>query len=58
MARQTGDPKPDRFELRTNAPFSDQIEEWRRRQPRIPSRSEAIRQLVAIALKHEGATAQ
>lgn len=55
MARPTDEPKTDRIELRTNAPFSEQIEEWRRRQPRIPSRSAAVRQLVEIGLKHENA---
>ncbi len=55
MPHQTDDPKTSRFELRTNAPFSEQIEAWRRKQPRIPSRSAAVRQLVEIALKHEGA---
>ena len=35
--------------------FSAQIEEWRRRQPRIPSRSAAVRQLIEIGLKHEDA---
>ncbi len=31
----------------------ERIEEWRRKQPRIPSRSEAIRMLVDIALEEE-----
>lgn len=29
------------------------IDEWRRRQPDLPSRSEAIRRLVKIAIKDE-----
>ncbi|MEI6558507.1 MAG: hypothetical protein WCO00_08865 [Rhodospirillaceae bacterium] len=49
------DKKTDRFELRTNAAFSEQIEAWRRKQPSIPSRSAAVRQLVEVALKHEEA---
>ncbi|MEI8396826.1 MAG: hypothetical protein WCF85_18990 [Rhodospirillaceae bacterium] len=54
----THDPKTDRMELRTNASFSDQIEARRRKQPKIPSRSSAVRQLVEIALKHEASSAQ
>ncbi len=59
MAHQTDEPKTDRLELRTGGSFSEKIEEWRRRQPKIPSRSAAVRQLVEIGLKHEEAiTAQ
>lgn len=30
------------------------VDDWRRKQPDLPSRSEAIRRLVAVALKASG----
>ena len=55
MTHQRDNPKRSRFEPRINSPLSEWVEEWRRRQPKIPSRSEAVRQLVEIGLKSESA---
>jgi hypothetical protein len=38
------------FQMRASADFLVRIDEWRRTQPDIPSRAEAIRRLVDIAL--------
>jgi hypothetical protein len=42
---------PKRLLLAVNEEFLDSIDSWRRDQPDIPSRSEAIRRLVEEALK-------
>jgi uncharacterized protein len=42
--------KNERFEMRVSAELLEQIDDWRRRQTDIPSRAEAIRQLVELAL--------
>ncbi len=46
--------KTQRFEMRIPPEFFKAIDDWRRRQPDIPSRAEAIRQLVEIGLKAKG----
>ena len=38
------------FQMRASADFLARIDDWRREQPDIPSRAEAIRRLVEIAL--------
>jgi hypothetical protein len=38
------------FQMRISEEFLAQIDEWRRAQPDIPGRAEAIRRLVEIAL--------
>jgi hypothetical protein len=43
--------KTERFEMRVPASFLKTIDDWRRRQPELPSRAEAIRRLVEIGLK-------
>jgi metal-responsive CopG/Arc/MetJ family transcriptional regulator len=43
--------KDQRIQLVADAAFIAQVDEWRRRQPDLPSRSEAIRRLVNRALK-------
>jgi hypothetical protein len=43
--------KTERFEMRVRASFLKTIDDWRRRQPELPSRAEAIRRLVEIGLK-------
>ena len=48
------DGKTERIELRASGEFMQAIDEWRRRQPDLPSRSSAIRQLVEKALESEG----
>lgn len=49
------DDKSDTERVQIVAPASwvDRVEAWRRKQPRIPSRSEAIRMLVDRALEEE-----
>lgn len=42
--------KPERFEMRVPAGWLGRIDEWRRAQPDLPSRAEAIRRLVEQAL--------
>ena len=37
--------------LRLTAEQRDQIDEWRRKQPDIPGRTEAIRRLLELALR-------
>jgi hypothetical protein len=45
--------KPIRFELRLTDEGWSRIDEWRRRQPDLPNRTEAVRRLIEIALKAE-----
>lgn len=47
MAQQLDRP----FQMRVSDAWIAQIDQWRARQPGIPSRAEAIRQLVATGLK-------
>jgi len=39
------------FQMRVSRDWLSTIDDWRRQQPDIPSRAEAIRQLVALGLK-------
>lgn len=51
-------PKQDqRLQLVTSRQFVEAVDDWRRKQPDIPSRSEAIRRLVEAGLKAENANA-
>ena len=43
--------KKNAFQMRTDERFTDMVDNWRRAQPKIPSRSEAIRQLVGIGVE-------
>lgn len=43
----------ERVQLVTTVAWMERLEEWRRKQPRIPSKSEAIRMLVERALDAE-----
>ncbi len=45
--------KSDRFELRVTAEFLRRIDDWRRRQPDLPTRAAAVRQLVDRQLAAE-----
>ncbi|MFD2235463.1 hypothetical protein [Phaeospirillum tilakii] len=45
--------KTDKFNMRVSPAFLGLIDEWRRRQPDIPSRAEAIRRLVVAGLDRE-----
>jgi len=47
--------KSERFELRVSEDFLRAIDDWRRKQPDLPSRAEAIRRLVDQALRAEAA---
>jgi hypothetical protein len=38
------------FQMRASEEFFRQIDQWRREQPDIPSRSEAIRRLIELGL--------
>lgn len=55
MARKPmgGEKLESRMEMRISADFEARIEEWRRKQPRIPSKAEAIRFLANIGLDAE-----
>jgi metal-responsive CopG/Arc/MetJ family transcriptional regulator len=44
-----------RIQLVTSKRFVQQVDEWRRAQPELPSRSEAIRRLVEVGLATEAA---
>jgi uncharacterized protein len=48
---QDMDEKTERFEMRAPSSFLKTIDDWRRKQPELPSRAEAIRRLVEIGLK-------
>jgi len=43
--------KPIRFEIRLQPGLSIKIDGWRRQQPDLPSRAEAARRLIEIALE-------
>jgi hypothetical protein len=47
------DSPTERVQLVTTAAWMERLEAWRRKQPRIPSKSEAIRLLVDRALDAE-----
>jgi hypothetical protein len=53
MVRPTDDPKGTTLQMRVSAGYLKSIDEWRRQQPDLPSRSEAIRRLTAIALGNQ-----
>lgn len=43
--------KPTRFELRLPPELSDEIDDWRRKQPDLPPRAEAGRRLIELGLE-------
>jgi hypothetical protein len=45
------DGNTERFELRVSPLFTKQVDDWRRRQPDVPTRAEAVRRMVAIVAK-------
>jgi len=47
------DAETERVQIVASASWVQRVEEWRRKQPRIPSRSEAIRLLVDRAMAAE-----
>lgn len=44
------DNQTERFQMRVSPEFFRKVDEWRRQQPDLPNRSEAIRRLVELAL--------
>jgi hypothetical protein len=48
---KTSTNKDQRLFMRVDSEFLKQIDEWRRQQPDIPTRSEAIRRLVENGLR-------
>lgn len=45
------DDQTERFQMRVSPDFLAKIDDWRRQQPDLPNRSEAIRRLVELALR-------
>ena len=43
--------KSERFEMRLSPELIAMLDQWRREQPDLPARAEAIRRLVEIGLK-------
>ena len=48
-----GVPLSERILFATSVEMIRAIDEWRRRQPDLPTRSEAIRRLIEIALREQ-----
>lgn len=48
-----GEKKVENFNMRVSPDFMETIDEWRRHQPDIPPRAEAIRRLVALGMNYE-----
>jgi len=44
-------------QVRLSGPLYQALENWRRRQPNIPSRAVALRELIKVALGQQDATA-
>jgi hypothetical protein len=51
LPRTTDDPKDATLQMRVSKAFLKSIDDWRRRQPDLPSRAAAIRRLVELGLK-------
>jgi hypothetical protein len=43
----------ERFQMRASKEFMQSLDEWRRRQPDLPGRAEAIRRLTELALTRQ-----
>jgi hypothetical protein len=43
--------KRKRFEMRADEAFLKAVDDWRRKQPDLPPRAEAVRRLVELGLK-------
>lgn len=50
--------KSGAFQMRTDAAFLRVVDDWRRAQPDIPARAEAIRRLVRIGIECSGQSAR
>ena len=46
------DPNDKQFQMRVSDSFLERLDNWRRGQPTIPSRAEAIRQLVGFGITY------
>jgi hypothetical protein len=46
----TDEQQTERFQMRDSASLLNVLDEWRRKQPDLPPRSEAVRRLVEIGL--------
>ena len=44
-------PKTEQFEMRMDPADLSEVDEWRRKQPDLPPRAEAIRRLIKLGLK-------
>jgi hypothetical protein len=53
MGRPPGRTQDRPMQLRVNADFLALLDHWRLKQPDAPSRTEAIRQLVSLAIASE-----
>jgi len=56
MAKKIKSPseqRTDRYQMRVSPTFIKEIDDWRRQQPDLPSRNEAIFRLTALALEAE-----
>jgi hypothetical protein len=52
MRRQQGpEPLSERFIMMVAPGFLERLDQWRRKQPDLPNRSEAIRRLVEAGIK-------
>ena len=51
---QVMNPKTERFELRMAPEELAQVDEWRRKEPDLPPRAEAVRRLIQLGLKARG----
>ena len=54
MVRPTEDRKDTTLQMRVSDAFLKSIDDWRRKQPDLPSRAAAIRRLVELGLKAKG----
>jgi metal-responsive CopG/Arc/MetJ family transcriptional regulator len=54
MGRPTGRTQDRPFQIRLTEQFLTKVDDWRRKQPDLPSRSEAIRRIVEAHLADGG----
>jgi uncharacterized protein len=50
MAKREPEEQTERFQMRVSKGFFAMVDEWRRKQADIPSRTEAIRRLVQLGI--------
>jgi hypothetical protein len=51
MSPTKNNPKGQTFQMRADDDFLEKVDEWRRNEPDIPSRAEAIRRLVDLGIE-------